>query len=121
MFGFLKKEKKEKKQTPKEQTPSLLEVGAKVFNYNPEYIRLNEQIIVETVGQGRIYEDQQRYEEAIQEYMEAERLTQVICASEIAELKREFPNRPDDWDWLYLKMIRRRIRVCKKAIKKRDG
>jgi hypothetical protein len=44
MFGFLKKEKK---QTPEEQTPSLLEVGAKVFNYNPEYIRLNEQIITE--------------------------------------------------------------------------
>lgn len=118
MFGFLKKEKK---QTPEEQTPSLLEVGAKVFNYNPEYIRLNEQIIVETVGQGRIYEDQQRYEEAIQEYMEAERLTQVICASEIAEFKRDFPERPDDWDWLYLRMIRRRIRVCRKAIAKRDG
>ena len=53
MFGFLKKEKIKKKQTPEEQTPSLLEVGAKVFNYNPEYIRLNEQIIVETVGQGQ--------------------------------------------------------------------
>lgn len=112
MFGIKKKKQK----------PTPLQVGAKIFQLNVEEMpQQEEKIIIETVGQGKLLEESGQYQEAIQCYEKAEELTLTICADTIAWLKRKHPQRPPDWDWLYLKMIRRRIRVCRKALEKRDG
>ncbi|AWX32127.1 hypothetical protein AW729_02995 [Methanosphaera sp. BMS] len=73
------------------------------------------------VGEGKLLEDDGHYEETLKCYEEAEELTFVICGELIERFKADNPQRPDDWDWLYLRMIRRRIRVCRKALEKRDG
>lgn len=126
MFGFLKKKQdrprqKIKKVEPRPITRNPLIVGLNLYKLKNLDQHPEEEPIVKTVGQGKVLEDQGKFEQAIAEYEKAEELTYKICADEIAELKREFPSRPDDWDWLYLQMIRRRIRVCRKALEKRDG
>ena len=126
MFERLFKKNKETKTNTRTNTRtkqktykiSPLETGAKIFQLNTRGIPSNEKIIIETVGKGKLLEEEGLYKDAILCYEKAEQLTLTICAEEIAELKRDFPDRPDDWDWLYLKMIRRRIRVCLKALKK---
>lgn len=124
MFGFLKKKQDKprtiKKVEPRPITRNPLTVGLNLYKLKNLDPHPEEEPIVKTVGQGKILEDKGKFEQAITEYEKAEELTYTICASEIAELKREFPNRPDDWDWLYLQMIRRRIRVCRKALDKRN-
>lgn len=118
MFGFLKKKDKKPEPTP-EDKPTPLEVGAKIFQLNVNGMpRPQEKIIIELVGEGKLLEDDGHYEEALKCYEEAEELTFVICGELIEWFKARNPQRPDDWDWLYLKMIRRRIRVCRKALAK---
>ena len=114
MFVFLRN--KEDNSAHDNRDP--LQVGLQLFNLTS--CRKCDEPILTTVGQGRIHEEQAEYEEAIQLYEKAERLTWQICGDRIRELQEEFPSRPSDWDWLYLRVIRRRVRVCRRELKKLD-
>lgn len=71
-----------------------------------------ERKIFELTGMGLYYEDQDKYERAIEFYREADNLTMEFLKDEIDELIMEH----GEGDYLYTAKLRQRVRVCETKI-----
>jgi tetratricopeptide (TPR) repeat protein len=76
-----------------------------------------EQKIFELTGKGKCYEVHKEYEKAITYYQKAEKQTEIACRNDLKQLIADY----GPGDYLYLKAIRQRIRVCEKNIQKMEA
>lgn len=115
----------EKKEYLENNPKDFLIKGADLCGYVWDYVDTvpaDEREIIELLGEGKYYEDNDDYETAIKIYKKADKLTQIVLKDEIELLKKEHGNR----DYLYSAKAKNRINICyslinRDKIKKLEG
>ena len=84
-----------------------------VVSVGTDVISNDERKILALAGKGFYLENElNQYEEAIEAYKEADKLTMVVKKEEIEKLTEEHGER----DWLYTGKLRQRIKICEDKI-----